>query len=179
MSLERSWLADRVRAQEHAIAVLSADVRGLAADMQVSFRQLAEYQLRSERQSEARFQHLEALVVATRDEVRVVQERTTLLEMRTGSLENRMAGLEGRMVGLEGRMEKVEGRLEALEGRVERLEGRMEKVEGRLEALEERVVSIEEKMVTKEDMAALEARIMEALAQITTLLNARQGGQAN
>ncbi|MBX5458122.1 MAG: hypothetical protein IRZ31_14600, partial [Thermogemmatispora sp.] len=136
MSLERFWLADRVRAQEHAIAVLSADVRGLAADMQVSFRQLAEYQLHCERQSEARFQRLEALVVATRDDVRALQERTALLEMRTASLENRMAGLEGRMEKVEGRLEALEGRMEKVEGRLGALEGRMEKVEGRLEALE-------------------------------------------
>jgi uncharacterized coiled-coil protein SlyX len=62
------------------------------------------------------------LNVATKEDIKRIEERITGVENRVTKLENRMTSLENRMINLEGKVANLDNRMTSLEGRVAKLE---------------------------------------------------------
>ena len=62
------------------------------------------------------------LNVATKEDIKRIEERITGVENRVTKLENKMTGLENRMINLEGKVANLDNRMTSLEGRVAKLE---------------------------------------------------------
>jgi len=62
------------------------------------------------------------LNVATKEDIKRIEERITGVENRVTKLENKMTGLENRMISLEGKVANLDNRMTSLEGRVAKLE---------------------------------------------------------
>lgn len=84
MSTDLPPLDARVRAQEYMQTVLHARLEEIAGDMQLSFKQLADYQL----QMEHKIDHIEARVAR-------IEENMVTKE----DLKNELAAMESRILG--------------------------------------------------------------------------------
>ncbi len=62
------------------------------------------------------------LNVATKEDIKRIEERITGVENRVTKLENKMTGLENRMISLESKVANLDNRMTSLEGRVAKLE---------------------------------------------------------
>jgi len=62
------------------------------------------------------------LNVATKEDIKRIEERITGVENRVTKLENKMMGLENRMISLESKVANLDNRMTSLEGRVAKLE---------------------------------------------------------
>ncbi|MDT7902847.1 MAG: hypothetical protein RQ838_02135 [Caldivirga sp.] len=62
------------------------------------------------------------LNVATKEDIKRIEERITGVENRVTKLENKMTGLENRMISLESKVANLDNRMTNLEGRVAKLE---------------------------------------------------------
>jgi uncharacterized coiled-coil protein SlyX len=62
------------------------------------------------------------LNVATKEDIKRIEERIIGVENKVTGVENRITGLENRMISLEGKVTNLESRMTSLEGRVAKLE---------------------------------------------------------
>jgi uncharacterized coiled-coil protein SlyX len=62
------------------------------------------------------------LNVATKEDIKRIEERIIGVENRVTKLENKMTGLENRMISLESKVANLDNRMTSLEGRVAKLE---------------------------------------------------------
>src|SRR5258708_2518732 len=72
--VELPRLEARVGAQERLMTILHARIEELSQDMTASFRELADYQVQTERKMEARFDRIEA-TMATKDDLSAMETR--------------------------------------------------------------------------------------------------------
>jgi len=89
--------------------------------------------------------------MATKEDIKRLEERIMGLEGDVRGLKDRVASLEVRVTNLENRMTNIENRMTNLENRMTNIENRMADVENRMTNIENRVTNIENRMITREE----------------------------
>jgi DNA repair exonuclease SbcCD ATPase subunit len=69
---------------------------------------------------------------------------------------------------IERRLDRVETRLDTIEGRFDKVETRLDTIEGRLDRVETTMATKDDikNMATKDDLAAMEARLIDAVSRM-------------
>ena len=101
-------------------------------------------------------------------------------------IESRVSAQERRQLALDARIEELSEDMTAsfkqlagyqikteqqIDTRFDKIENRLDKIEGRLDKIEGRLDKIETTMATKEDLAAMENRILDVFKQLLTTIN--------
>jgi predicted nucleic acid-binding Zn-ribbon protein len=98
---------------------LHAHIEELSRDMTASFRQLADYQIQTERRIDARFDKIETDIATLKDDMVAMDARFDKIEADIATVKEDMVAMEGRikedMVAMESR---IKGDMAAVENRI-------------------------------------------------------------
>jgi len=94
------------------------------------------------------------LNVATKEDIKRIEERIIGVENKVVGVENRITGLENKTAGLDGKVTGLESRMTSLEGRMTNLENRMTSLENRMTNLESKVANLDNRMTSLEGRVA-------------------------
>ena len=94
------------------------------------------------------------LNVATKEDIKRIEERIIGVENKVTGVENRITGLENRMISLEGKVTNLESRMTSLEGRMNNIENRMTSLENRMTNIENKVTNLDNRMISLEGRVA-------------------------
>jgi uncharacterized coiled-coil protein SlyX len=92
--------------------------------------------------------------VATKEDIKRIEERIIGVENKVVGVENRVTGLENKTAGLDGKVTGLESRMTSLEGRMTNLENRMTSLENRMINLEGKVANLDNRMTSLEGRVA-------------------------
>lgn len=96
----------------------------------------------------------------------------TILHARIEELAQDMAASFKQQVEYQVYFEqKVDARFDKLESRMDTIETKVNTIDSRVSTIETKVNTIESKMVTKEEIAALEKRMLDIFQQLLTAIN--------
>jgi hypothetical protein len=116
-------LEARVSAEEHMQTTLHVRVEELSRDMTASFRQLADYQIQTERKIEARFDKIETDIATIKEDMVAMESRIgadiAIIKEDISTVKKDMVAMESRikeeMVAMESRMKEE---MVAMESRI-------------------------------------------------------------
>jgi len=94
------------------------------------------------------------LNVATKEDIKRIEERIIGVENKVVGVENRVTGLENKAAGLDGKVTGLESRMTSLEGKMTNLENRMTSLENRMINLEGKVANLDNRMTSLEGRVA-------------------------
>ena len=94
------------------------------------------------------------LNVATKEDIKRIEERIIGVENKVVGIENRITGLENKTAGLDSKVIGLESRMTSLEGRMTNLENRMTGLENRMTNLESKVANLDNRMTSLEGRVA-------------------------
>jgi len=94
------------------------------------------------------------LNVATKEDIKRIEERIIGVENKVVGIENRITGLENKTAGLDSKVIGLESRMTSLEGRMTNLENRMTSLENRMTNLESKVANLDNRMTSLEGRVA-------------------------
>jgi len=123
---------------------------------------------------------IEERIIGVENKVVGVENRVTGLENKAAGLDGKVTGLESRMTSLEGRMNNIEKRMISLESRMTSLEGKMTNLENRMTSLENRMINLEGKVANLDNrMTSLEGRVAKLEDEFKDLKNDVRGIKRN
>lgn len=113
------------------------------------------------------------LNVATKEDIKRIEERIIGVENKVVGVENRVTGLENKAAGLDGKVTGLESRMTSLEGKMTNLENRMTSLENRMINLEGKVANLDNRMTS------LEGRVAKLEDEFKDLKNDVRGIKSN
>ena len=90
------------------------------------------------------------------------------VDARFDKLDSRINTFEQKV---DARFDKLDSRVGSIESKVNTIDSRVGSIESRVGSIDSRVTAIEAKMATKEDIAALEKRMIDIFQQLLTAIN--------
>ena len=144
MSTHPTRLEARVSAQERQQVILNARIEELSQDMNTSFKQLVDYHIETERQIDTRFSQ--------------VDERFSQVDERFNQVDERF--------------NRVDEHFNRVDEHFNQVDERFNRVDERLDKVETTITTIKEDI--KNDMIAMEGRILDAFKQLLTMINSQR-----
>lgn len=145
MSTQQPRLEARVRAQERMQNMLHARIEELSEDMNDSFKQLADYQIQTERKIGARFDKIETNM-ATKEDLAAIKGDIAVVKEDLSGVKEDITLVKGELSGVKEDIAVVKGDLSGVK---------------------------EDIAVVKGDMVAMEGRILDAFKQLLVMVDSR------
>ncbi|WP_069808292.1 hypothetical protein [Vulcanisaeta thermophila] len=128
---------------------------------------------------EDRITTVESRLSTVEKELSDVKNRLANVENRLSIVENRLANVESKLSNVENRLTSVEGRLSIVENKLSIIENRVTNIENRITNVENRVTSIENRMATKEQIENITMTIEEESREAVGWLLRQRGIQCS